>query len=316
VKNTYPFKKVLLPVDESIFSKRAAVFTGKFLSYFTKELSELTILHVIRPGHFTTHKQRVDLRAEFFKKTEHFKKLKEKFLSEKIKPFLDAYEKILKDLGFTAKIGKRVEEGEPGNRIIEILSKEDYSAVFLSRRGIGLAESLVMGSVSTKVVYNTRKQIVYLIGEIFSEEKEISDLKILILVDGSEYSKKAVEHGVYVVKRMVKNIKEVKLLRVINLDVYYERLEQGIDSEKEAEETLSFSRKKFLDEYIPDKLIHKQILIGIPSEVIVKEIKENDYDLVLLGRRGRSPLKDLIMGGVSSAVIYHCQEPTIVVINF
>ncbi|MCD6489777.1 MAG: universal stress protein, partial [Thermodesulfobacterium sp.] len=117
------------------------------------------------------------------------------------------------------------------------------------------------------------------------------------------------------VKRIAKKIKEVKLLRVINLDVYYERLEQGIDPEKEAEETLSFSRKKFLDEYISDKLIYKQILIGIPSEGIIKEIKENDYDLVLLGRRGRSPLKDLIMGGVSSAVIYNCKEPTIVIIN-
>ena len=315
MKDTYTFKKVLLPVDESIFSKRAAIFAGKFLRYFSKELSELTILHIIRPGYLTTHKKRVDLRVEFFKKTELFKKLKDEFLNEKIKPFLDTYEKILKDLGFTAKINKRVEEGEPGNRIIEILSKEDYSTVFLSRRGIGLTESLVMGSVSTKVVYNTRKQIVYLIGEKFSEEKEISNLKILIPVDGSEYSKKAVEHGVYLVKRIVKKIKEVKLLRVINLDVYYERLEQGIDPEKEAEETLLVSRKKFLDEYIPDKLIHTQILIGIPSEEIIKEIKENAYDLVILGRRGRSPLKDLIMGGVSSAVIYNCKEPTIAIIN-
>ena len=315
MKDICTFKKVLLPIDESIFSKRAVIFAGKFLKHFSKELSELTILHVIRPGYLTTHKKRVDLRVEFLKKTELFKKLKEEFLNEKIKPFLDTYEKILKDLGFTAKVNKRVEEGEPGNRIIEILFKEDYSTVFLSRRGIGLTESLVMGSVSTKVVYNTRKQIIYLIGEKFSEEKEISDLKILIPVDGSEYSKKAVEHGVYLVKRIAKKIKEVRLLRVINLDVYYERLEQGIDPEKEAEETLSVSRKKFLDEYIPDKLIHTQILIGIPSKEIIKEIKENAYDLVILGRRGRSPLKDLIMGGVSSAVIYNCKEPTIAIIN-
>jgi len=316
VKEFYTFKKVLFPVDESVFSKRAIIFAGKFLRYFAKEFSELTILHVIRPGYLIKHKERIDLRVEFLKKTEHFKKLKKEFLNEKIKPILDTYEKILKDLGFTPKINKRVEEGEPGTKIIEILFKEDYSTVFLSRRGLGLTKSLVTGSVSTKVVYNTRKQIVYLIGEKFSEGKEIFDLKILIPVDGSEYSKKAVEHGVYLVKRIVEKIKEVKLLRVINLDIYYERLEQGIDPEKEAEEILLVSKKKFLDEYIPEKLIHTQILVGIPSEEIIKEIKENGYDLVILGRRGRSPLRDLVMGGVSSAVIYHCQEPTIVIINF
>jgi len=311
----YSFKKILLPVDESKHSKKAITFAGKFLKYFIKDISQITIFHVIRLSYLTAHEKRIDLRVEFLKESELFKKLKEQYLKEKIKPILDEYEKILRDCGITIEIIKRVDEGDPGNKIIEVLCKEDYFSVFLARRGISLTESLVMGSVSTKVVYNAKKQVVYLIGEKFSEDQVDSVSKILIPVDGSEYSKKAVEHAVYVVKGLGEKIKKIKLLRVINLDVYQERINQGIDPEKEAGENLSIAKKKFLDEYIPEKLIQTQVLIGIPSKEIIKEIKENNYDLVIIGRRGRSPLKDLVTGGVSSAIVYHCIEPTIAIIN-
>jgi len=46
---------------------------------------------------------------------------------------------------------------------------------------------------------------------------------------------------------------------------------------------------------------------------VVKEIHDGNYNLVVMGRRGRSVLKDLIIGGVSSAVINRCFEPTIAI---
>lgn len=315
MEKIHAFRKVLLPVDESEFSKRAITFAGKFLKYFNKEISEITIFHVIRLGYLTKHEKRIDLRFEFLKESSLFKKLKEQFLEEFIKPMLEEYKNVLKDSGITAEINQRVEEGDPGNKIIEVLSQEDFSSVFISRRGMSLTESLVMGSVSTKVIYNAKKQVVYLIGEKFTEKTEDPVSKILIPVDGSEYSKRAVEHGIYLVKNLKEKVKEVKLLRVINLDVYYERIEQGLDPEKEAEEVLAIAKNEFLNEYVPEKLIQTQILMGIPSEEIIREIKENNYNLVIMGRKGRSALKDLVLGGVSSAVIYHCKEPTIAIIN-
>ena len=61
MEKLYVFRKVLLPVDESEFSKRAITFTGKFLKYFNQDLSEITIFHVIRLGYLTKHEKRVDL---------------------------------------------------------------------------------------------------------------------------------------------------------------------------------------------------------------------------------------------------------------
>ncbi len=315
MENFYTFKKVLLPIDESEFSKRSIIFAGNFLQYFNSEISEITLLHVIRAGHLTKHETRMDLRAEILKSSEFFKKLKKQFLKEKIKPILDEYKNLLINSGIKTKITQKVKEGDPGNEIIKLLSEKDYTSVFISRRGMSLSESLLMGSVSTKVVYNTKKQVVYLVGENFSKKQKNCISKVLIPIDGSVYSEKALEHGVYLATRLKELIKEIKILKVINLDVYYEKTAQGIDPEKEAEEKLLLAKRKFLDEYIPEKVIQTQILIGIPSEEIVNHIKENNYDLIIIGRRGRSPLKDLVMGGVSSAVVYHCKEPVITIIN-
>jgi len=68
----------------------------------------------------------------------------------------------------------------------------------LSRRGMSPLKSLFLGSVSEKVVYGLVDQNIYLIGNKMAEDCPVS--KVLVPVDGSEYSMKAVEHAVYLAK--------------------------------------------------------------------------------------------------------------------
>jgi len=151
------------------------------------------------------------------------------------------------------------------------------------------------------------------VGEKISEENPVS--KILVPVDGSEYSIKAVEHALCLAK-VVKGINKITLLRVINLSLYLEKVKEGINPEEEAKEILNKAEKRFLNEGVNEKLIETKTSIGFPKEEIVKEIKDGNYDLVIMGRKGRSALKDLVLGGVSSVVINKCFEPTIAIINF
>jgi nucleotide-binding universal stress UspA family protein len=133
-------------------------------------------------------------------------------------------------------------------------------------------------------------------------------------VDGSEYSMKAVEHAVCLTK-YVKEIRKVTLLRVINLSLYLERIQSGIDPEEEAKEILDKAKKRFLDQGIKEELIETKATVGFPKKEIVKEINQSGHNLVIMGRKGRSAFKDLVLGGVSSAVINKCLEPTIAIIN-
>uniref|UniRef100_A0A7V4JQ08 Universal stress protein n=1 Tax=Thermodesulfobacterium geofontis TaxID=1295609 RepID=A0A7V4JQ08_9BACT len=305
-----PFNKVLLPVDESKNSLRAVKFAGVLLRGI--ESSNITLLYVMAGGYLSEHMKNIDFRAELIKSSEIFKRIREKNIEENIMPFLLDYEKILKDVGFNGLIEKRIEEGDPGNKIIEIVSKESFQTVMLARRGMSELKGFFLGSVSSKVLHGLINYNIYLVGEKVSEVNPASD--ILLPVDGSEYSTKAVEHAVCLAK-VIKGINKITILRVINISFYLERVREGIDPEEEAKEILYKAKKRFLDEEVNEDLIETKISVGFPKEEIIKEIKEGNYNLVIMGRKGRSALKDLVLGGVSSTVINKCFEPTIAIIN-
>jgi len=304
------FDKVLLPVDRSPNSLRAIKFAGVLLKEV--ETSNLTLIYVMAGGYLSEHMKNIDFRAELIKGSEFFKRIKEKHIQENIMPFLSDYETILKNAGFTGLIEKRIEEGDPGNKIIEIAKKENFQAVMLARRGMGELKSLLLGSVSSKVLHGLTNHNVYLVGEKFSEANPVSN--ILIPVDGSEYSMKAVEHALCIAN-VFKGINKIIILRVINVSLYLERVRQGIDPEEEAKEILNKAKKRFFDEGIPQELIETKTSVGFPKDEIIKEIKEGDYNLVIMGRKGRSALSDFVLGSVSSAVINKCLEPTVAIIN-
>lgn len=304
-----PFEKVLLPVDRSENSLRAIKFAGALLSGI--EGSGITILYVMSGGYLSDHMKNIDFRAELIKGTEVFKKIKAKHIEENIIPFLKNYEKTLKDAGVKGEIAKRIEEGDPGNRIIEIASKENFQTVMLARRGMSELKSFVLGSVSNKVIHGLLNQNIYLVGQKISEENPLE--RILVPVDGSEYSMKAVEHAVCLAKT-IRGIKIITILRVINVSLYLERVRQGIDPEAEAEEILNRAKQRFIDEEVGN-LVETKSKAGFPKDEIIKEIEEGGYNLIIMGRKGRSALKDLVLGGVSSAVINRCFEQTIAIIN-
>jgi nucleotide-binding universal stress UspA family protein len=55
--------------------------------------------------------------------------------------------------------------------------------------------------------------------------------------------------------------------------------------------------------------------MGNPSEEIMKEAEAGDYSLIVMGRKGRTALKELLLGGVSSTVLQRCHKPTIVLVS-
>jgi nucleotide-binding universal stress UspA family protein len=305
-----PFDKVLLPVDGSQNSLRAVKFAGALLKDI--KTSNITLFYVIAGGYLSEHMKNIDLRTELIKESEIFKRIKEKHIKEDIMPFLLDYEKILKISGFAGSIEKRIEEGDPGNKIIEIVKKENFQTVMLGRRGLSELKGFFLGSVSSKVLHGLINYNIYLVGEKVSETNPVSN--ILVPVDGSEYSMKAVEHAVCIAK-IIKGVDKITLLRVINLSLYLERVKEGIDPEEETKEILNKAKIKFLKDGVSQDLIETKTSIGFPKEEIVKEIKEGNYNFVIMGRKGRSALEDLVLGGVSSAVINKCFEPTIAIIN-
>ncbi|WP_394352545.1 universal stress protein [Candidatus Nitrosotalea sp. FS] len=60
-------------------------------------------------------------------------------------------------------------------------------------------------------------------------------------------------------------------------------------------------------------LVETLLKIGDYSQVIIDTANKNDYDLIMMGSRGMSVFKELLVGSVSFKVMHHAKCPVMVV---
>jgi nucleotide-binding universal stress UspA family protein len=313
--NISPISKILLPVDGSEHSIRAIQFAGYLGKSSGKNLKGIALLCVVTGRYMRNHLPYVDFRADILKLSDAFTKFKERHIEQNIMPALDKGAKILRDIGIKIEIKKLIVDGDPAQEIVRIADEGNFSTITMSRRGLSEVMGILLGSVTNKVVHSATGQTVYVIGHRILEDKKCPFSNVLIPVDGSSYSMKGVEHAASLVQELKKSIDKIVLLRVINLAFYEKKLADGIDPEEEAKKILEEAKRTFRKEDISKGLVTAKMRIGNPSEEIISEAEEGDYNLIIMGRKGRTALKDLILGGVSSTVLQRCQNPTIAVVS-
>jgi len=310
-----PISKILLPVDGSKHSKRALQFAGCLGAAIGKSLSGITLLNVLTGGYLSRHMANIDFRTKLLvDESDVFKKIKQKHINQDITPFLDDSEKLLRKSGIEAPIERLILDGDAANEIIRTADEGRFSAIIMARRGQSGIKGFLLGSITSKVVHTASRQTVYLVGHRILKDKVCPIPKVLIPVDGSSYSMRGIEHAACLAGTL-QAISKITMLRVINLALFEERLRGGIDPEEEAKKILEEAKAVFLKAGIPERLIMTKVRIGRPSDEILKETDEEDYNLIVMGRKGRTALKDLIMGAVSSTVLQRCQNPTVAIVN-
>jgi len=308
-----PVKKILLPIDGSRHSQRAVEFTGYLGTSIGKNLTDLALLRVISGRYMSRYMPYVDFRSELLKLSDSFKEYKKQHIEKNIKPSLDEGEKILRDLGIGVNIEKLMVEGDPAHEIVNIANEKGFSTIVMARRGLSEIIEFLLGSVTNKVVHAAKRQTVYIVGQKILRDKTCPVPKILVPVDGSSYSIKGAEHAACLAGELKTSLSSVTVIRVINLALFEKRLKEGIDPEGEAEKILEEAKSIFLQSGVPEGLISTKIRLGQPAEEILKEA--DGYNLIVLGRKGRTAIKDFLLGGVSSTVLHRCQNPTIAIVS-
>lgn len=136
--------------------------------------------------------------------------------------------------------------------------------------------------------------------------------KILVPVDGSAESKKAVAQAVSLAKKFGS---EVTLLTVVEVegDVAYSELGIVVSGEfAGVRDTLikikEDSSNKMLDAIIASLdctgvPVTKRVTIGSAHPEITEEACSGAYDLIVMGHRGLNPVKRFFMGSVAKRVI-------------
>ena len=139
-------------------------------------------------------------------------------------------------------------------------------------------------------------------------------MKILLAVDGSDYTKKMLAY-LTTHEEMFGPNNEYTLLTVNPQLPPRARAVVGKDvveafQRDEAEKVLSPVTKFLLRHGIDAKTVSK---VGHAGETIAKLADSGKFDMVVMGSHGHGSLGNLVMGSVATQVLAHCKVPVLLV---
>lgn len=286
--------KFLVPVD---FTEITNPLLRIVKSFAQAHNGEVDLLHVISPVLYAPYLE------SFMISTVDMKLLAEMQERQKEK----AKEKLMGLVEFLNPIKSNilVEIGEAAEVILE--KEKSYDLIFMGSHKKGLIQRILIGSTTEKVVKYSHKPIFLLKGK---EPEGIK--KVLIAYDFSEHAKRAMEFGVNLVKPFnpqifILNVEEtIEIPFVVEIkDVLSEKYkEEKLKHLKEVEAKLK--KEGFWAEAI--------IVEGTsPAEGIRKFLQENPHvDLIILGSRGLSGLKRVLIGSTSSELVRSLEIPMLI----
>lgn len=139
-------------------------------------------------------------------------------------------------------------------------------------------------------------------------------MKILLAVDGSPISLRAVKHAIAMHRKLASPPElvlfnaDAPLLQAaaakigIKATLRYHQ-ENGEYATKTARAALNRAKVPYAE----------MLVIAEPAEAIIAQAKKGRHDLIIMGSHGRGALKGLLVGSVVAKVIANCDVPVTVV---
>ena len=133
--------------------------------------------------------------------------------------------------------------------------------------------------------------------------------KVLVPVDGSEASMKAVETARKLLEEG--SAREVSLLYVVQASdvVAVNALELYDDPTIVAKQVLEKARKVMGTQNQEAVLLEA----GLPADIICRIARKDNYDLIIIGNRGLNRIKRVLLGSINSKVVAAAHCPVLVV---
>lgn len=138
-------------------------------------------------------------------------------------------------------------------------------------------------------------------------------LKVLVPVDGSSASERAVRHVIALAKSgplevhliSVQDVADAPQLKRFMKDEQIKRAQREHGSE------MLKPAKRVLDR--AGIAYEEHVLLGDPAEKIAQFAKRRGFDKIVMGTHGRAGLTGLLMGSVATKVLHHATVPVTLV---
>ncbi len=309
-------RNVLVAIDGSSFSKKALEYlVSVFLDLKDLEITLFT-LAPSAPSYLTYPNPAI----EEISRVERVEDIERENLGRAQEIIQEAVE-YLKNAGFEeTRLHSRVQvqRGDIAHAILREARLGKYDAVVVGRRGLGRLASVWMGSVSQKLVEYGKGLPVWIISG-----KEWNK-RFLVAVDLGEPGLKVIDY----ISFFLSGYKDIEIVLyhvitgIVSRSSKEEELSeiQNILLERKEKEAAEFFKKaqKILSEgeFDPDQ-IHVKIKTSPfgPAGAIIKEAREGEYGTVIVGRRGLGGFKELLVGSVSSKVLFNLNERAVWVVE-
>lgn len=134
--------------------------------------------------------------------------------------------------------------------------------------------------------------------------------KILVPIDGSKYSFKALEKARVLCEKFGSELIVITVVSdivALNVDYKIDIISQNIAS---AEQMLNQIEQDFKDSNIKLTTLYK---VGDITREIVEQAEKNDVDLIVMGSRGLGMLSRTFLGSISHKVINNTDRSVLVV---
>jgi nucleotide-binding universal stress UspA family protein len=295
-------RKILIAVDNSIYSKYAIIYAAKMASV-TSQLN-YTLFHVLP----TISQYLLDDAKTDFKAKAELKRIMQKN-QEKAMQFLNNYKDQMIQMGIKedrVEIIAKPKMLGMARDILETAQKGLYDAICIGRRGLTRIQATFSGSVTKKLLQHSQFIPVWVV------DGEVQSKKVMTAVDGSESSLRAVDHLCFMLMEnpeinitlfhVAAKIGDYCEIDFSETDADLEKL--IIEGDKQCVQSFFMHAvKKFKDAGINEnritiKEVKPRMNVG---KAIINELKNGQYGTIVIGRRGIS--RSFFMGKVSEYVI-------------
>lgn len=298
-------KKILIAVDGSQYALHAVRYVAKHWSPSTLKVNLLSVVPSA-PEVFMDLEAQVYFRQTFKAKYSQWKR----DMKGVAQGFLDRARGILAEANIPENhVGLILQEQDVGiARDIIAEAKRGYDAVVIGRRGLSKVEGgSFLGSVCTKIISAVRDVPVWLVGG------KIEASNVLLAVDGSENSRKAVHHLGSFAKHTAAEITLYHVVRQISLTYTTDLIPRDVRREhkwltkitRDTESMLREHRERLEKAGVSLSRITTKFTLESSSRSadILKEARAGNYGTIVLGRRGLSRVRQFIIGRVTGKVL-------------
>lgn len=221
-------------------------------------------------------------------------------------------EKILKQAEDMAeeegvKLRTYLEQGEPYQRIIDLAFSLNVDLIILGRTGKTGLSGAIIGSTTMRTIGSSPVDVL-----VIPKEKPIKCRRILVPVDGSEFSDRATMRAIELSKLFKGTLCFLNVVEVpLELFEGPGEIAQVIESLKlSGEEIVRKLKRKAKEEGLDAESL---VVEGIIEEEILRIAEEKECDLIVMGSHGKTGIKRLLMGSVTEGVIKMGNLPVLVV---